>query len=90
MENLDKYPNVNRLLFNNIFKDKDFENIMFTDTEFILLDDKSLVIGKEKISELQGYIIGQNKDGSYSSLITQDLFEWEISIRDFKRNNKIF
>lgn len=85
----DKYPRLNHLLKTELFRNNgDLETISVVGKEFVLLDDQSLVCGRIEIDQIQGYIVGQNKDGSYTSLAGDDIFEWEIAIRDFIRRNK--
>jgi hypothetical protein len=84
----EKYPRLDHLLKTELFRNKDFETISVIGEDFVLLDDQALVCGKLEIDQIQGYIVGQNKDGSYTSLAGDDLYEWEITIRDFIKRNK--
>lgn len=89
MENLEmKYPSLYDLLKTKIFKNKDFDSIWFTDEHIILEDMKTSTYEYCKIELIQGYIIGQNSDGSYTSLAMNDLYHWETTIRDFNRRNR--
>jgi len=81
------YPRLNKIVEEEIFRDDDFEYVCFTDDKFILFKGDKCV-GTLPIEEVQGYIVGKNKDDSYTSLSGKDLYEWEITIRDFIKRNK--
>lgn len=78
------HPNLNSLLFNEIFKDKKFDYILNTDKEFFLIEDEKILY-YEFISEFEDYILGENDKKEFIKLTSTDINTWEEIIENFNK-----